>query len=136
ESFSDPRLDAMVVGARERAGMRVVKMERLTPSLLRTLKQNGMVALLIDRPMQGEGVAVEFFGEQVRVPAGPARLALSTGAKVVPVAFERTSPNGLGVRTHADFSICYTPTGDTEADVQNLTQAIMSAHERFIRRFP
>jgi KDO2-lipid IV(A) lauroyltransferase len=136
ETFSDPRLDRMVVGARERLGMQVVKIEKTSPSLLRVLKRNEVLALLVDRPVPGEGVQVSFFGAPVEVPVGPARLALRTGAKVVPVAFERVSAWGQDVRATADFSIELPSTGDTERDIQVLTQAIVDAHARFIRRRP
>lgn len=136
ETFADPRLDAMVAGARERLGMRIVKMERAGPSLVRALKAGGLVALLIDHPMDTDGIPVRFFGGEVNVPAGAARLALRTGAKVVPTAFVRAKRGEPGVRTWCDFSIELPDTGDRERDVHELTQAIVSAHERFIRRKP
>jgi lauroyl/myristoyl acyltransferase len=136
EKFEDDRLDAMVVDSRRRLGMNVVKMEKAGPSLIRALRRNGLLALLIDRPVPGDGVKVRFFGEEVEVPAGPARLALMTGAKVVPAAFVRLDGRRQDVRTLADFSIDYRPTGDTAADVRNLTQAIMDVHEGYIRRYP
>jgi lauroyl/myristoyl acyltransferase len=136
ETFSDPRLDAMVVGSRTRLGMQIVKMEKAGPSLVRALKQNGLLALLIDRPVPGDGVKVQFFGEEVEVPAGPARLALLTGAMVVPAAFARVAPNELKVTTLADFGIDSHANGDQPHDVNTLTQAIMEAHERFIRQYP
>lgn len=136
ESFSDPRLDARILESRRRLGMNVVKMEKAGPSLLRALKQNGLLALLIDRPVPGEGVRVQFFGEEVEVPAGPARLALRSGAAVVPTAFARVKPNALAVQTLTDFSVTTTSTGDEDADVRRITQEIMWAHERFIRQYP
>jgi KDO2-lipid IV(A) lauroyltransferase len=136
ETFSDPRLDSMVLTSRERLGMRVIKMERAAPSMLRILKHNGLLALLIDRPVPGQGVRVDFFGEPVEVPAGPARLALRSGAAVVPTAFARLSEKGMAVETLTDFTIAHEPTGDEEADVRQITQAIMHAHEQFIRDHP
>jgi KDO2-lipid IV(A) lauroyltransferase len=136
ETFSDPRLDRMVLDSRERLGMHVIKMERAAPSMLRVLKQNGLLALLIDRPVPGQGIRVSFFGEEVEVPAGPARLALRSGAVVVPAAFARVEPNGVAVQTLTDFTVAYGPTGDEEEDVRQITQAIMTAHERFIRQYP
>ncbi|MBI5946722.1 MAG: lysophospholipid acyltransferase family protein [Chloroflexi bacterium] len=136
ETFEDPRLDEMVVGARRRLGMEVIKIEKAGPSLVRALQRNGLLALLIDRPTPGDGVAVEFFGSTVEVPAGPARLALRTGAAVVPVAFARTAAGAPTVTTLADFLPAHTPTGDQAADVTAITQAIMAAHEGFIRRHP
>jgi KDO2-lipid IV(A) lauroyltransferase len=136
ETFADPRLDEMVEGARRRLGMKLLKMEKAGPSLLRTLKQNGLLALLIDRPVPGDGVTVTFFGEEVEVPAGPARLALRTGATVVPTAFARVAPNRADVTALCDFDIETVATGDVERDIRTLTQAIMDSHERFIRAYP
>ena len=91
---------------------------------------------MIDRAVPGEGVQVTFFGETVEVPAGPARLALRTGAAVVPAAFARVHPNRHDVKVLCDFSIRTQPTGNRECDVRALTQSIMDAHERFIRQYP
>ncbi|MEO6396908.1 MAG: hypothetical protein ABIP13_00415 [Tepidiformaceae bacterium] len=135
ETFADPRLDTMVVGARTRLGMSVLKMERAGPSLIRTLQRNGLLALLIDRPLAGDGVTVRFFGQPVEVPAGPARLALRTGAAVIVAAFPRIAPNRLDVETLTDFAIPL-PAGRSAADVQQLTQSIMDSAERFIRQHP
>ncbi len=135
-SFGDSRLDDMVVEARRNLGMQVVKMDRAAPSLVRSLKKNQIIALLIDRPVPGDGVPVTFFGEQVEVPSGPARLALRSGAKVVPTAFARLSAFSPTVEVLADFSLEQAATGDEALDVQHLTQAIMCSHERFIRQHP
>lgn len=135
ETFADPRLDARIVGARRAAGMKVVKHDKAAPSLVRSLHRNGLLALLIDRPTPGDGVRVRFFDADVDVPAGPARLALRTGAAVVPTAFARVHPNRLDVMTLTDFSLRAPATYD-ELAIHTLTQAIMSAHERFIRRYP
>jgi len=136
ETFPDPRLDEMVAGARKRLGMSIVRMEKTGPSLLRSLKHNGLLALLIDRPVPGDGVQVEFFGEPVEVPAGPARIAIRSGATVVPAAFARCDPKGMTVQILADFGLIYEPSGDEQHDVRDLTQAIMRSHERFVRAHP
>ncbi|HEX6031149.1 MAG TPA: lysophospholipid acyltransferase family protein [Tepidiformaceae bacterium] len=136
ETFADARLDQMVVDSRRRMGVQVVKMERPGPSLVKALRRNGLLALLIDRPVPGDGVKVRFFGEEVEVPAGPARLALRTGATVVPTACLRLERRGHEVTTLADFTISFEPSGDEEADIAGLTQAIMDVHEEYIRRYP
>ncbi len=50
------------------------------------MRAGGVVGLLCDRDLQGNGVEVEFFGERVTMPAGPATLALRTGATLVAAA--------------------------------------------------
>ena len=137
ESFGDKRLDRMIGGAREAAGMTLLAIESAGPSLARTLKHGSGLALLIDRPLtENEGVEVTFFGERVRVPAGPARLALMTGAAVMTAGFARMARNGPEVSTFATFDFAPEPTGDRQEDVRALTQAIMDEHEKIIRRFP
>ncbi len=136
ETFRDHRLDRAIVGARKRLGMTVIKMEKVGPSLVRSLRGNGLLALLIDRPVPGDGVKVEFFGQEVEVPAGPARLALRTGAALVPVAFARFRPGRPEVTTLADFGISWEPTGVEDADIRALTRSVMSSHEHYIRAYP
>lgn len=49
------------------------------------LRDNGLVCLMSDRDLTRSGVEVTFFGEATRLPAGPARLAVETGAALLPV---------------------------------------------------
>ncbi len=135
EGFGDRRLDEMVLGTRAQLGMQVIRLDRAGPSMVRTLRRNGLLALMIDRPVPGEGVEVEFFGEPVEVPAGPARLALATGAALVPVAFRRADRAGQRIEIVGDFSILPCDAARPEC-VTTLTQRVMRAHEAFIREQP
>jgi KDO2-lipid IV(A) lauroyltransferase len=53
-------------------------------TLLRRLRDGGLVCLVADRDLTASGVEVSFFGEPARLPAGPARLAARTGAMLLP----------------------------------------------------
>jgi KDO2-lipid IV(A) lauroyltransferase len=61
--------------------------------LVRALRQptGGVVPLLADRDLTARGVEVDLFGERARVAAGPAALAVATGAPVATavVTYER-----------------------------------------------
>ncbi len=48
------------------------------------LRDNKFVCLMADRDLTRNGVQVDFFGEPTRMPAGPARLAIETGAPLHP----------------------------------------------------
>lgn len=52
--------------------------------LAERLRENKFVCLMADRDLTRSGVPVEFFGEPTRMPAGPAKLALETGAPLHP----------------------------------------------------
>lgn len=47
------------------------------------LEAGGFLALVADRDLSASGMEVDFFGEPIRVPIGPARLAIQTGAPLV-----------------------------------------------------
>jgi len=63
--------------------------------LAERLRAGGSVCLLADRDLSRGGVAVSFFGEPTRMPAGPALLAATTGAALLPVSLWFT-PDGWG----------------------------------------
>ncbi|MFE1594880.1 phosphatidylinositol mannoside acyltransferase [Nocardia sp. NPDC058705] len=54
-------------------------------ALTERLRQNRIVCLLGERDLTGKGVPVDFLGERTWMPAGPAKLAIETGAALVPV---------------------------------------------------
>ncbi|HEY8489551.1 MAG TPA: lysophospholipid acyltransferase family protein [Dehalococcoidia bacterium] len=136
ESFSYPPLNQEIQGARAKLGMNIIPLERAGVSMIRALRRNELLALLIDRPAPGNGVTVTFFGEPVSVPAGPARLALRTGAKVIPVVLARArgfSDRVLGI---LDPTIDFEPSGDEARDIASLTGRIMASLERMMARYP
>jgi len=55
------------------------------PLLSERLRDNKMVCLMAERDLSRSGVQVDFFGAPTRMPAGPAKLAISTGAALLPV---------------------------------------------------
>ncbi|CPR12332.1 lipid A biosynthesis lauroyl acyltransferase [Mycobacterium bohemicum DSM 44277] len=48
------------------------------------LRANRVVCLMAERDLTRSGVEVDFFGEPTRMPAGPAKLAIETGAALLP----------------------------------------------------
>lgn len=85
------------------------------------LAQGHLVPLLADRDLSSRGVEVNFFGARTRMPAGPALLALRTGAPlyVLSMWYE---PDAVAARLHGPLPL---PPGDNLPDrVQVLTQAV------------
>ncbi|MFE3317443.1 phosphatidylinositol mannoside acyltransferase [Nocardia sp. NPDC059195] len=54
-------------------------------ALAERLRQNRIVCLMGERDLTGKGVPVDFFGERTWMPGGAAKLAIETGAALVPV---------------------------------------------------
>ena len=135
EDLDPPALFAWFKQKRESIGIRIEPLdEHAGTILIQTLKDGGVVGLLCDRDLQSNGVEVEFFGERVTMPAGPATLALRTGATLVASACY-TGPG----RDH--FAVVTPPipaerTGRLRDDVNRVTQSIAYELEGLIRRAP
>jgi KDO2-lipid IV(A) lauroyltransferase len=135
EELDPPELFSWFKEKRESIGIRIEPLnEQAGSMLLATLRRGEVVGLLCDRDLQGNGVEVEFFGERVSMPAGPATLALRTGATLVAAACYA----GPG-RDH--FAVVTPPipaerSARLRADVTRVTQAVALELEGLIRRAP
>ena len=94
--------------------------------LAERLRTGGTLCLLADRDLSARGVDVEFFGARTRMPAGPASLALQTGAALVPVTLSFTV-DGWHCAFHEPVP---------HSDVPTMTQALADAFTRGIAAHP
>ena len=85
--------------------------------LVERLEAGRTLCLLGDRDLTPRGIDVTFFGARTRMPAGPASLALRTGARLLPVTLTFT-PGGWRVRFHP-----YVPHTDVGAMTQTMADA-------------
>jgi KDO2-lipid IV(A) lauroyltransferase len=137
ERFSDARLDALVQAQRMALGMDVLWMEKTPRRMLRTLQQNGVVAIVVDRPLApGEGVPVTFFGRRCYVPGGVAQLALLSGAPILPGFGRYDERNPTAFVGGFLPPILPESTDDRKADTQRLTQRVYDALEAIIGEYP
>ena len=101
-------------------------------ALLKQLRENKIVAIVPDQ--KSEDVFVPFFGKLAGTVAGPAVLALKTGAAILPMFCPR-QPDGT-YKTVFYPAIIPSPTGDTEADVKRIMTEITADIEDIIRKYP
>ena len=137
ERLEPPELFEWFVSFRRRLGMHVIAAgPGAAAACVAALSSNHLLCLLSDRLLPGTGgVEVQFFGERTCLPAGPATLAMRTGAALVPAAvyFEGGTGRHLGlVRPALDT----TRRAGFREDVQRVTQDVASCFEFFIRRAP
>ncbi|MCZ7526161.1 MAG: hypothetical protein M5U14_07155 [Acidimicrobiia bacterium] len=122
-------------GVRRALGMEIVVLGRSAAAdVLGALKRGRVVALLCDRDLTGDGVDVEFFGERTTLPAGPATLALRTGAPLVPAAVY-FAPRG-GHRAVVCPPVPAERLGRLRDDVARVTQDLAGRFEELIRAAP
>ncbi|HLY32125.1 MAG TPA: hypothetical protein VKQ36_13935 [Ktedonobacterales bacterium] len=139
ESFDDPRMDELIQQQRHNLGIEVLRIEKSPRAILRVLQQNGVVAVLVDRPLSPDdatGTPVTFFGGQCHVPGGVAQLALLSGAPIVPGYVWYDDDFSSTYYGLTDEPIYPESSGDRRADTQALTQRIYAAFERTIGQHP
>jgi KDO2-lipid IV(A) lauroyltransferase len=124
---------------REGIGMEVLPLTggaNTFAELARRLRGGAMLCLLADRDLTASGVVVDFFGEPARMPAGPAALALATGAALVPVTLWYPPEGTPGWRARIHPRVDPPEGGDRRAKVLAMTQALADAFEEGIAAHP
>ena len=102
---------------------------------LRAIRDNQILCLLSDRFIGGGGVAVDFFGETTILPAGPATLAIRTGAPLLPTAVYFTD-RGVGHHGVVRPPIPVPVGGRLRQQVGTMTGLLAGELESLIRRAP
>jgi KDO2-lipid IV(A) lauroyltransferase len=104
-------------------------------AVLTALRRNELVALVCDLPpKEGRSVRVRICGQEALVPAGPALLALRSGAPLVPFVCRRLPDDRYRVEVQPPLR--FDATDDKDRDVERLTQAIMDRFDPVLRANP
>lgn len=136
ERVEPAELFAWFLEQRREIGLHVLPLddESTGRTLLKVLRDGGVVGLVCDRDLVGNGIAVDFFGERTTLPAGPATLALRTGALLFPAAvYSGPGEHHFAVVTSP---IDTTRTGSLRTDVERITEELARRFEWLIRRAP
>lgn len=128
---NDPRIDQIYTQIRENTGIEVVSVGGLMRQLYTALKRGRFVGIAADRDTSGQGLLLPFFGETTRMPQGHAKLALRTGAWILPTCVYRRSDNTVAIEVLSP--IWPDPTHDTE---ESLALRCLAIVEDFIRARP
>src|SRR5690554_7883555 len=85
----NPRIDKLIVNYRQKRGMKNIGRGKAYPQLLDALKQGDCLIIMIDQDTQAKGVFIDFMGHSAYTPVGAARLAMDSGAPMMPVFIRR-----------------------------------------------
>ncbi|MEI7881408.1 MAG: lysophospholipid acyltransferase family protein [bacterium] len=127
-------IDAEINRIRTLSGQQIVPREGALRALVRALKSDGAIALLLDQdtlPAEG-GVFVPFFGIPVPISTAGAGLALKLKAPIL-MAFCVCNPDG---RYHGYASKLFLPEEIEGMNTDELTAKITTALEEELRRNP
>ena len=125
----------MFVKFREGLGMEVLALggANVFGVLAQRLRAGYMICLLCDRDLTESGVEVDFFGERARMAAGPAALAVQTGAALHAITLSFTEG---GWYADASPRIPVPAEGSRKEKAAAMTQQLALAFEKGIAEHP
>jgi KDO2-lipid IV(A) lauroyltransferase len=134
--LDNARLDAFINRYRGLSGNQPIFKNESARTVLKVLNGGGVVGILADQnTLPEEGAFVDFFGKTSCTTTGIARLALHTGAPVVPgYAYWDTAANKYKLRFEPAVELV--ETGNQEQDIVESTQRFAKIIEAIIRKFP
>jgi KDO2-lipid IV(A) lauroyltransferase len=128
-------LDNLVLQVRSSTGNTPVRKDRAMLQMLRSLKRNEILGILIDQNVAWqEGVFVDFFGRPACTTNGLALLALRTKAPVIPAYVVRLENGRYRLVIKEEMQVIRT--GGDDADILINTQNFTSVIEDTIRKNP
>ncbi len=132
--FDNSYLETFVMHLRTHSGSRIFHKEESPLKMVRALKNNSCVAVMMDQNGGIGGLFVDFFGKKAATPRSLAALSYSTGAAVIPLI---PYPQEDGT-----YQVVYLPelklekTGDKDADIFRWTAEYQKVLEKVIRERP
>jgi Kdo2-lipid IVA lauroyltransferase/acyltransferase len=131
-----PRVDRLINRYRGLSGNQPIFKNESARVMLKILKEAGTVGILADQnTMREEGVFVDFFGKPACTTTGIARIALHTGAAVVP-GYAYWDKGLRKYRLRFEPPLELERTGEVERDVFLNTQRFAKVIEEIVRRHP
>ncbi|MEE4241069.1 MAG: lysophospholipid acyltransferase family protein [Desulfopila sp.] len=132
--IGNPYIDKMVNRHRKQTGITVLTKRMSIRTMLKTLRQNNAMAMLMDQDAGRNGIFVDFFGMPCSTPRGPALFALKTGAIILFVSSIRHPDGSLQVIFEEVETDC--DAGITSENIREVTQRCTSKLEAYVRKYP
>ena len=119
---------------RENIGMEVLDLNsRSIATLSQRARSGKLIALVADRDLSKNGIEVDLCGHIAKFPAGPALLAVQTGAALL-TAYIRYTNSGIHIIFGPEIFV--PENGDNQAKVAKMTQEIAKRFERELKKDP
>jgi Kdo2-lipid IVA lauroyltransferase/acyltransferase len=132
--IDNPYLNEFVEKVRKRYGNSIIYKKGALKSILKTLKNKGVVAILMDQAViPSEGYVTDFLGRGAWTTKTPALIARKTGAAVLPAFIHRTEK---GHKITIFPKIELSPGDDMEKAVKEDTKNFSRAIEEYIKEHP
>lgn len=131
----EKRLNKRLLTIRESIGYRTIDRDSGGKEMIRALRDKQVVAVLIDQHTRVSGIHVPFFDRPAHTPVGVAKLAVATGAPILPMAIYMRRNGRHEIRILPPVELPGNATGKKE-QIEELTRRCSRAVEELVRYDP
>ncbi len=135
QKLYDARFDKIITEFREkRLGVSMIKRGMALRGILEALRENQIVMVLCDQDTGKDGVFVPFLGKAAWTQSGTARIALKSGAPLVPAYVVRGVEGAYEMHVEKPIP---EPTGaDAEKNILEMTRRYTESIESYVKAYP
>lgn len=127
-------LDRWVNRARGRFGNHLIFKKQAFPKMLKAIREDGIVVLMVDLSTRKQSVAVDYFGHRARTSPAAALLAARCSATII-AAFTIRNPDGSFLMDVSE-PLRIQRSGNLKNDLKCNTQRITDVVEKAVREHP
>ena len=134
KKLGNEKLNALLFESRAKKGVLTLARGSSYKTILRVLKENNLVGILIDQDTDVRGVFVDFYGKPAYTPIGAAMLAMDSGAPVLPMFYLKKPDDTYAFIIEKEIPLAMT--GNRRADMDENTRRFHVVIEKYIKKYP
>ncbi|KPK27026.1 MAG: hypothetical protein AMJ61_07095 [Desulfobacterales bacterium SG8_35_2] len=132
--LGNEKLNDLLFESRGKKGVPTLARGSSYKKILRTLKENNVIGILIDQDTDVRGVFVDFYGRPAYTPIGAAMLAMDSGAPVLPMFYLKKDDDTYEFIIEKEIPLIMT--GNRRYDMQENTRRFHAVIEKYIKKYP
>ena len=133
KSVKNPLVDGYINRKREKANVGVIYLKNIFRQTIRAMKNRELVCIMLDQNARNFGVRIPFLGHKASTFISPAKLAIKTGAVLLPAFSTRERAT---ITTHYLTPITTENFTDDEESIIQLTRVVNQKLEEMILKYP
>jgi len=134
KKLGNEKLNALLFESRGKKGVPTLARGSSYKTILRTLRENNLIGILIDQDTEVRGVFVDFYGKPAYTPIGAAMLAMDSGAPVLPMFYIKKPDDTYEFIIEKEIPLVMT--GNRRQDMEENTRRFHVIIEKYIKKYP
>ena len=133
--LKNPFADRYLTRLREEGRQKIIFTENASRKIIRVLRDNKPLGILVDQNARENNIFVDFFGQKAATTRSVATIALKTGSPII-MGFLRRTDKKYRFKVTLSEPIQIERSGNLEKDILSLTQRYTTLIESRIREYP